>query len=56
MTYQLILPKRKNIIANSIREFKIIRILGQGAFGQVFECQHIKSNLIYAIKKVTINR
>ncbi|GMR39390.1 hypothetical protein PMAYCL1PPCAC_09585 [Pristionchus mayeri] len=39
-----------------LKEFKPRRILGQGSFGCVFETQNIMDELIYAVKRIPINR
>ena len=34
----------------SLEDFKLIKIVGKGTFGKVFQCQHIKTKKIYAMK------
>jgi len=32
-------------------EYEVGQLIGSGSFGQVFECTHVKTGKVYAIKK-----
>ena len=38
----------------SITHFKLEKLIGKGSFGKVYTANLIKSNKIYAIKKINI--
>jgi hypothetical protein len=53
-------PKRPKIL-NRLRhsqsffeEFKLGKMLGKGRFGNVFRVQHIPTNFLYAVKKISL--
>lgn len=46
---QLIFQK-ENRESAILEDFKLIRIVGKGTFGKVFQCIHIKTGKVYAMK------
>ena len=42
--------KKVNKEDASLEDFKLMNIVGKGTFGKVFQCQHLPSGTIYAMK------
>jgi mitogen-activated protein kinase 15 len=42
----------KTIECEILKQYKLIRKMGSGAYGHVFEVKDVKSNKTYALKKV----
>ena len=50
------LPEREQILFRSIREFKVGKKLGEGAFSKVYEAMHFFGGKKFAIKIVDFER
>ena len=48
---QSIYKSRRSVKA-SLEDFKLIKIVGKGTFGKVFQCLHISTGKIYAMKSI----
>ena len=52
INHQKSLKSRKNREKQTIHEYESLAIIGRGAFGEVHVCREIKTDNIYAIKKI----
>ena len=40
----------------TVKDFKVVKRLGKGAFGEVYKVQRISDGEVYAMKKINISR
>ena len=43
-----------NIIGNSLEDFELLTILGEGGFGKVIKVRSLKNKKIYAMKTINL--